>query len=410
MLVGIALAALALPVVAWTGYLAALALLSRVTPAPAAPDPPRTRFEIVVPAHDEEQGIGTTVASLLAIDYPASLRRVTVVADNCTDATAARASEAGVDVLERNDPSRRGKGYALAYAFERALARGAPAGDRDAERDDAGVDAIVVVDADTRVTPNLLRAFDARFRDGARAAQAYYCVANASASWRTRLMHIGFTLFHDVRSRARERVGVSAGLRGNGMAFSVPLLREVPHEAFSVVEDVEYGIRLGLAGRRVHYAGEARVFGDMVSSEQASRSQRRRWEGGRLLLARRHAPGLLAEGVRRRSLLLVDLALDLLVPPITYVALAALVGASASLLWVALAHGPWWTALPWGVALLGFATYVLRGIWLARVGPRVVLDLAWAPVYMVWKVILAVRSSPSREGEWVRTAREGEKP
>jgi cellulose synthase/poly-beta-1,6-N-acetylglucosamine synthase-like glycosyltransferase len=400
MLVAIALVALALPVVAWTGYLASLALLSWANPIPDAPDPPRTRFELVVPAHDEELGIGATIASLLALDYPPSMRSVTVVADNCSDATAARASETGVTVLERSDTSRRGKGYALAHAFERTLALG----------DEAAVDAIVVVDADTRVTPNLLRAFDARFRSGAVAAQAEYCVANPKSSWRTRLMHIGFTLFHDVRSRARERMGVSSGLRGNGMAFSVPLLRAVPHDAFSVVEDVEYGLRLGRAGHRVHYAGEARVFGDMVSSEKASRSQRRRWEGGRMVLARRHAGGLLADGLRGRSLLLIDLALDLLVPPITYVALAAMVGAGASVAWIAFARGPWWTALPWCAALAGFATYVLRGIWLARVGPRVVLDLAWAPVYMVWKVVLAIRSSPSREGEWVRTAREGDKP
>jgi 1,2-diacylglycerol 3-beta-glucosyltransferase len=396
MLVGIALAALALPVVAWTGYLAWLALLSWANPLPPESEP-RTRFEIVVPAHDEEGGIGATIASLLAIDYPAAMRRVTVVADNCTDATATRARAAGANVLERSDAERRGKGYALAYAFERVL-----------EANE--VDAVVVVDADTLVTPNLLRAFDARFRAGARAAQAEYCVANPSASWRTRLMHIGFTLFHDVRSRARERMRVSSGLRGNGMAFAVPLLREVPHDAFSVVEDVEYGIRLGRAGYRVYYAGEARVFGDMVSSEKASRSQRRRWEGGRMQLARRHAPGLLADGLSRRSLMLVDLAFDLLVPPITYVALAAMAGSFASLLWIALAHAPWWTGLPWAFCLLAFATYVVRGIWLADVGPRVVLDLAWAPVYMVWKVVLAVRSSPSKEGEWVRTAREGDKP
>jgi cellulose synthase/poly-beta-1,6-N-acetylglucosamine synthase-like glycosyltransferase len=396
MIVGIAITALALPVLGWTGYLAWLALLSWANPLP--PDgEPRTRFEIVVPAHDEEGGIGATIASLQAIDYPTAMQRLTVIADNCTDATASRARAAGANVLERTDPERRGKGYALAHVFERILAAGE-------------VDAVVVVDADTKVTPNLLRAFDARFRAGARAAQAEYCVANPGSSWRTRLMHIGFTLFHDVRSRARERMGVSAGLRGNGMAFAVPLLREVPHDAFSVVEDVEYGIRLGRAGYRVYYAGEARVFGDMVSSEKASRSQRRRWEGGRLALAKTHAPGLLADGLARRSLTLLDLAFDLLVPPITYVALAVMAGTFVAALWIGLAHGPWWTALPWAFCLLAFGLYVLRGVWLANVGPRVVLDLAWAPVYMVWKVVLALRSSPSKEGEWVRTAREGDKP
>jgi hypothetical protein len=36
------------------------------------------------------------------------------------------------------------------------------------------------------------------------------------------------------------------------------------------------------------------------------------------------------------------------------------------------------------------------------------VDLAWAPVYMAWKVALASRSSAARETEWVRTPREGE--
>jgi cellulose synthase/poly-beta-1,6-N-acetylglucosamine synthase-like glycosyltransferase len=257
MLVSVALVLLALPVLAWTTYLAALAALSWENRPPAPVSAPRTRFEVIVPAHDEELGIAATVENLLAVDYPAELRRVVVVADNCSDTTAARAAAAGATVLERHDTEKRGKGYALAHAFERALLEGR-------------VDAVVVVDADTTVTPNLLRAFDARLQAGALAIQAEYAVANREASWRTRLMHIGFTLFHDVRSRARERLGVSAGLRGNGMAFAVRLLREVPHDAFSVVEDVEYGIRLGRAGHRVHYAGDARVFGEMVSSERAS--------------------------------------------------------------------------------------------------------------------------------------------
>jgi hypothetical protein len=72
--------------------------------------------------------------------------------------------------------------------------------------------------------------------------------------------------------------------------------------------------------------------------------------------------------------------------------------------------GAWWAAAPWVFASAGLGLYVARGIQLARVGPRAVLDLAWAPVYMAWKVVLAVRSSPSQEKEWVRTAREGERP
>ncbi len=398
MIVSVALAVCSLPVLCWTAYLATLALLSRANSTARSAAAPRIRFEVIVPAHDEERGIAATVASLLAAQYPPELRRVVVVADNCTDRTAVRATEAGAVVVERNDPARRGKGYALAHAFERVLREGR-------------ADAVVVVDADTTVGSNLLQVLDARLQAGARAVQVHYGVANRQASWRTRLMHIAFTLFHDVRSRARERFGASAGLRGNGMAFPLVTLHEVPYDAFSLVEDVEYGIRLGLAGHRVQYAGEAQVLGEMVSSERGSRSQRQRWEGGRWALARRQARQLLGEALRRRSVVLLDLAADLLVPPLTYVALAAVGGAGASAVWVALGHGAWWSLAPWCVALAGLAVYIIRGVWLSGTGMRGILDLLWVPVYLVWKLTLARRASSAHEREWVRTTREErEKP
>jgi 1,2-diacylglycerol 3-beta-glucosyltransferase len=397
MFVNLAIAALSLPVLAWTGYLAMLALLSRRNPVPPYPAPPKTRFDVVVPAHDEESGIAATVESLLALDYPPELRRVIVVADNCGDSTAKEAKRAGASVIERHDSTRLGKGYALEYAFERILAEGVS-------------DAVAVIDADTVVTPNLLQAFAARLTAGACAAQAEYGVGNRAASWRTRLMHIALTLFHDVRSRARERLRLSAGLRGNGMMFATSLLRSVPHDAFSIVEDVEYGIKLGLAGHRIHYVGEAQVLAEMASGSAAAGTQRRRWEGGRWLLARRHVPRLLAIGMRRRSLTVLDLAADLLVPPLSYVALALVAGLAAASAWVAFGGGASWCLVPWCVSAAAFAVYVGRGVWLARVGPRVILDLLWAPLYVVWKVALALRATASAQGEWVRTARETKKP
>src|SRR5262245_53380726 len=87
----------ALPVLVASLYLAALALLARQT----ASDSTATgvRFDVLVPAHDEEEGIAATVASLLAVDYPCELFRVRVIADNCTDRTAERAAAAGAQVL-----------------------------------------------------------------------------------------------------------------------------------------------------------------------------------------------------------------------------------------------------------------------------------------------------------------------
>lgn len=386
---------LALPVLAAAGYLAWLAFLARpgVPPGPAQ----GVRFDVVVPAHDEEAGLPDTLRSLYAIEYPRDLFRVVVVADNCTDRTAERALAAGARVLVRDDPERRGKGWALGFAFERLL------------REECA-DAFVVVDADTVVSANLLSAFAARLRAGAQALQARYGVRNADRSWRNRLLHLALTLFHDVRSEARERLRLSCGLRGNGMAFARRLLLEVPHDAFSLVEDLEYGVRLGLAGHRVHYVGEACVLGEMAASEGASRAQRRRWEVGRLALARQLLPRVLGEALSRKDRVLLDLAMDLLVPPLSYLVLATLLGLSGSLLGVLLGLGTAHAAALWGATALALAFYVARGLSKSGLGMRGVRDLAMAPAFVAWKVLLWLRPDPHWKGEWVRTAREKRLP
>ena len=76
------------------------------------------KFDVIVPAHNEAEVIERTVSSLRKIDWPADRFRVLVVADNCTDTTAVLARGAGAEVLERHDPTLRGKGYALAFAFQ----------------------------------------------------------------------------------------------------------------------------------------------------------------------------------------------------------------------------------------------------------------------------------------------------
>jgi cellulose synthase/poly-beta-1,6-N-acetylglucosamine synthase-like glycosyltransferase len=390
-LADILLTVAALPALAAALYLAGLAMLAR-RHGPVAAPPPQLRFDVIVPAHNEETEIGETVRSLRAMAYPAELFRVLVVADNCTDGTAAQAASAGAEVLVRTDTEHRGKGYALAYAFARILS-------------DGRADAVVVVDADTLVSPNLLVAFAARFAAGEMVVQADYGVRNHGSSWRTRLMTIALAAFHGVRSIARERLGLSCGLRGNGMGFTKAVLAAHPPQAFSIVEDLEYGIHLGYAGIRAAYVHEARVLGHMAVTENASRSQRRRWERGRQALVRAHVPGLIRAAWRRRSAMLLDLAIDLLVPPIGTLVLVSGAGLFAALIaafTVGSTVAPW----VWGLALLGIVAHVLRGWSLSGVGPRGLLDLLWAPVYVLWKLTLRFSDKGRAPKEWVRTKRE----
>jgi len=375
-------------------YLATLALLS-ARPSSTLPAPPALRFDVVVPAYNEAAGIVRTVENLLAQAWPKALFRVIVVADNCTDSTAALAQQAGALVWERHSQTQRGKGHALEFAFNKSLEEGF-------------ADAVVVVDADSLLSTHALEGFASRLAQGAMAIQAHYGVLAAQRTWRTRLMRIALAAFHAVRSLGRQRLGLSCGLRGNGMCLAAPLLRQVPHRAYSVVEDVEYGLMLGRAGHRVVYAPEVEVLGEMPGEEKASRLQRQRWEGGRLLLRKRFGLPLLWQGLRERKLWLVDLAVDLLVPPLSWLVLSTSLGLSLSmLLGFASGHA---LASPWvfGVGLGGLLLHVLRGWQLSGAGLQGLVDLAMAPGFVLWKLGLALRGKTRPPEAWVRTQREAE--
>ena len=381
---------LAVPAVLACAYLLLLTLLSARLPV-QDPSKRDIKFDVIVPSHNESSIIAHTVASLKKIDWPADRHRIIVVADNCTDNTAQIARDAGAVVLERHDTTQRGKGYALKFVFK--------------ESADLGwADAVVVVDADVEVSTNLLSAIAARLERGAQAVQVHYGILNPNVSWRTRLITIAKAAFHSVRSRARERLGFSCGIRGNGWCVTHQLLRQVPYHAFSLTEDVEYGIELGIAGYRVHYAEEAHSDAEMVSGEQAARKQRQRWEDGRFQLIRNKTVPLLAQAIKQPSRICLDLALDLIVLPLSYVVINVL------LLSVFAAGFAWFMPVTIGWLWLAFACfgvlilYVFRGWQLSGTGTRGLIDFMHAPGFLLWKLVLMLSRRESKE--WVKTERE----
>ena len=381
---------LALPALGSSLYLLVLTLLSAALRPPAGSSR-RMRFDVIVPAHNEVAVLPRVLATLARIDWPEDRFHIIVVADNCTDGTAALARSLGASVIERYDTEHRGKGYALEFAFKVSRARGF-------------ADAVVVVDADAEVSANILEAVAARMERGAQAVQVHYGVSNAPVSWRTRLLSIAKASFHIVRSRARERLQLSCGIRGNGWAVTHSLLDAVPYQSFSLTEDLEYGIELGYCGHRVHYADEASSNAEMASNERAARKQRQRWESGRFQLIRSRTFPLLVQAARRRSRVCLDLTLDLLVLPLSYVTLAiALLTllALAGAMWRVSSPGWLWLAL---FCWLSVAGHILRGWQLSGVGPIGLIDLARAPLFLVWK--LAVMLSSRDTAGWTRTTRE----
>ncbi len=371
------------------GYLLLLTLLWR-RPAAVAPAT-SARMVVVVPAHDEADGIEVTVRSLLAMAYPPERRRVIVIADNCSDRTAEIAAAAGAEVLLRHDQALRGKGYALKFAIDRLLG-------------DASWDALVVVDADSVVTPNLLAALSAKLESGA--AQALYLPRAGGGSGVGVLTEVAFVAIHLVRSAARERLGLSCGLRGNGMAFSREVLERVPHLAFSKTEDLEFGILLGLEGIRVAFAADAVVRGDMPEHRVAVARQRERWIGGRVGAARRYLPALLRGAMSRRSLMLADLAADVMTPPLSLLLAAIALGVVLSTGWAIVADAR--PLAVWAAAAVALTTHVGVAARLSGTGRDLLKAVRVLPAYVGRKCAIALRALVVTDERWIRTPRRGE--
>ncbi len=386
MLLLIPLLGLVLPVSLYLSVLTIAAPLGRMRRVRRAET--LRRFAVLVPAHDEAGVLGRLLDSLRRVTYPDGLVDVYVVADNCTDATADIARSAGVNVLERRDTVRQGKGYALAWLIDRL---------RDAGR---VYDAYVVLDADSTVSVNFLSAMNDRLASGALVVQAYYTVLPLSGSQAELLRQAALALVHYLRPAAKMALGASCGLKGNGMCFDASVIARFGWPAAGLAEDVEFHLELVTAGIRVVFAPEAVVYGEMPASLSGSDSQNLRWEAGRLAAMRRALP-LLVRGLRRREVTAIDAAIEQLTPPLSVPVALAFAGFGAGL--VVSAPAAWLTA---AILLAALAAYVVGGLVIARVPIRVYGALLQAPIYIGWKVVLYLRALfGRRQRRWIRTER-----
>jgi cellulose synthase/poly-beta-1,6-N-acetylglucosamine synthase-like glycosyltransferase len=341
---------------------------------------------VVIPAHNEAEGIAACVASVLTCVAPPAALTVVVIADNCDDDTADRARAAGARVLERFNQTERGKGYALDFAFQTLMAE--------------GVDAFVVVDADTRVSANLLTECHAFFAAGADAVQCRYEVNNPEGSIRTRLMRVALFGFNVLRPHGRDRLGFSAGISGNGFGLTAATLRAVPYTAHSVVEDLEYHLRLVTSGRRVRFVDRATVRADMPTGGRAVTTQRTRWEGGRFRMILETSPKLMLSIAKGKWRLIEPLGDLWLLPLAFHVALLA----------GALALGGVFVRLGAGAGVAVVGLHVLAAIRVGGGGWRDVGALFAAPWYVLWKILLIPKlfAAARKNTAWVRTERAGE--
>ncbi|HEY9814471.1 MAG TPA: glycosyltransferase family 2 protein [Candidatus Obscuribacterales bacterium] len=352
------------------------------------------RLAVLIPAHNEALGIQDTLAALMPQLVEGD--RLIVIADNCSDDTAAIARSAGATVLERQNLDQRGKGYALDFGL-RSLDADPP-------------DIVVMVDADCTLLPGALRTIAQQSARSQRPVQALYLMEQPpEPSAKDSVSALAFMVKNRVRPRGLQRLGLPCLLTGTGMAFPWEMIRQSPLASGNIVEDMQLGLDLAIAGAPPQFCETARVIGRLPQQDQAATSQRTRWEHGHLQTLVTQVPRLLTTAITRQRLGVLALALDLAVPPLSLLVMlwgAAMMGAIAA----------GWLGVSWAIAgFLGLqGLLLLSAVMLAwaRFG-RSILSLGQLlsiPLYVLWKIPMYIAFIVRPQRQWVRTERDPAPP
>lgn len=366
-------------------------LQAQATPVAEGPLP---RTVVLMPAHDEAADILTTITALRAITDPAI--DLLVVADNCTDSTAALARAAGAHVIERHDPAQRGKGYALAFGRDHLASTSPP-------------DCVVVLDADCTVAGAGIAALARTAIRSKRAVQACNLQRPDLAGPPTaQISSFAFLIKNLVRQRGMVRIGGVAALTGTGMAIPWVLFGTAPLATANLAEDMALGVWLTLQDEPPQFLEAVQIWSDAASG-RALLTQRNRWERGFLMLARRQALPLLGRGLATVSRSRCWLGLHILVPPLALLFVIAGTALVVTLL----------------LALLGASLSVAMLLATASVAAGMAMLAAWhvagrdqisaaalrrIPFYVATKLPMYLTILGRRNANgWVRTRRSGDK-
>lgn len=377
--------AIGLPGLAAAAQLGVIALASLFYREPGARARGGIRFVVLVPAHNEESVIGCCLEAIAADRRPGDT--VLVVADRCTDATADIARSFAARVLERGPDEEPGRAAARQAGLEHA---------RTLEWD-----AVVMLDADSVISPGFFAACERALAAGADAVQAR-SESKEGRTLATEASLAAFTLQGVTLPRGRDRLGMFVRLRGTGMAIRREIALAHRFQA-PASEDLFFTLDLLLDGTRCRHLDAARLRSEGASTWDDFGGQKVRYEAGRMAAARSYLPRLVRRAIRRGDLACADAAWFLATPPFALAVLSLLMG--LGLAWVAQAWLP--TAL-FGGGLLALAAVIVTGLIQAGAGLRTWLALLGAPWYLVWKAVVQLRAVASvfrRDAYYPPTAR-----
>lgn len=254
---------------------------------------------VLMPAKNEAAVIGRTLERLQPCLGPQD--RVLVVADDCSDDTAAIARSRGAEVLERPASDRRGKGFTLDYGVQHLR--------------DALPETVVVLDADSWLTEDSLDRLVARSQQTGRPVQSLYLMqATPAGGLKQTVSAFAWKTKNQIRATGLARLGGGVQLQGSGMAFPGVLLERFSFASGNIVEDLELGLALAETGQACLFEPQAVTLSLFPENTEGTESQRTRWIHGHLGIIAT-LPKRILGALARRQWRFAVLALDAAVPP-----------------------------------------------------------------------------------------------
>ena len=265
-------------------------------------DAPLRRYAVLISARNEEAVLPQLIDSLRRQDYPAEYLDIYVVADNCTDNTAAAAREAGAIVYRRNDRLHVGKGYALNFLLSRIRE----------ERGDRYYDGYFVFDADNLLASDYISRMNEVFGAEYPVVTSYRNSKNYGDNWISAGYGLWFLRDAAFLNAPRTRLGLSAVVSGTGYVFSREVMLRCNGWPFhSLSEDTEFTVHCMLEGVKIGYCGEAELFDEQPTRLGQSVRQRMRWVRGNALVLLRRGGDLAKHIAGKNGMSCLDLLLSM---------------------------------------------------------------------------------------------------
>jgi cellulose synthase/poly-beta-1,6-N-acetylglucosamine synthase-like glycosyltransferase len=372
--------------------IAAALLLNRAVTLCLPMNGSRPPVAILVPAHNESAGVLPTVEDLKAQLHPGD--RLIVIADNCTDDTAATAEAAGAEIFVRNEPDKRGKGFALAFALQ-ALREAPP-------------EIVIIIDADCRVKDGSIDRLAAVCAASQRPIQAADIMTSTHAEKHNiRIAEFAWRVKNIIRPTGLAHLNLPCQLMGTGMAFPWHVISSINLATGSLAEDLGLGLNLARTRKSAMFYPFAEVTSYFPQSTIGTKVQRDRWETGHVRTIVAMAPRLLAEAIRHRNFDLFALTLDSMVPPLSLLVLLLICISAIS--GIAVFFGV--PAAPFAVAMASVAILTTSIVFAWSREGRHLLPLRAAvsiPLYAFAKLPMYCRILTGHAPrDWIRTDRKG---